>query len=210
MSTQFNTIGTARWGVRIALILIIMAVMTSSGLAQEDPHRAASLPPDFSLEGGTNQAVLPDPIGSGLLHVNGMAFKPNVSTAPYEYVGVALGNPGGTPFDYHAAINLPHGAEIKKVIFIYYDNNPANDIEMHLSFQPFDYFGYGYLASATSFVYNDLIQYVEVTYFEYSNVIDNENMTYLLNVTIPGGGDLNLISVRIEYSFTNFAPLISR
>ena len=209
MSTLNITIRQARWGVIIALILVTMAVITSSGLAQEGTPKPITPHEDFNLIGNSPQAVLPDPIGSGVLHVNGMAFKPDVYNTPYEYTGVALSNPSGSPVDYHAAITLPHGAEIKKVIFVYYDLDWSNDITMHLSFQPFDYLGYGYMATATSNGGYNTIGYVEVTNISPS-VIDSETMTYLLNATIPGGGNVYLVSARIEYSFNNFAPLIGR
>ena len=195
------------------IVLAIGLIFTSVGLpvgAQGGIRDGSTSQVDGqTLQGaGTNTAV---PGGPGFIMVHPTAFIPVISSFEYGFAGGGfLYNPGSTPAYYEAAVNLPHGAKITKVVLYYYDNSTEN-IWVTLAAMGMDEFDLPNLTNLTTSGAVENHRVMEDTTIT-PDTINNQSYTYWIEAGIPGSQSTNLMirGIRIDYSYPVNLPLINK
>ena len=195
--------------VRLSTVLLIAAIITlvllglnastnvlASGQARPDP-----------------QIILPPavPGGPGFVSINGGTFTPTLSTSMSW--GVLDGEIYNTDkiFDagFVAPVMLPQGAKVLKLV-AYYSDTTTLDLEVGLYRKPLGAQqtmafvkstgtgGYGYGV-------DDSINFATV---------DNQQFSYFAKALIPAWTvdkfDLSLVGIRVDYSYPEYLPLVSK
>lgn len=197
------------------IVLAIGLIFTSVGLpvvAQEGIEGGTTTTGEGqALQGaGTNAAV---PGGPGFIMIHPTAFVPINSTREYSFSvgGGALFNPGSSYSHYEAAVNLPDGAKITKVVVYYLDNSSTQNllaILASVSMDTPDIFNMAYLTTAGADINNRVGIDTTIT----PDTINNQSYAYWLEVGIPGGQSTSLMirGIRIDYSYPVSLPLINK
>ena len=159
---------------------------------------------------GTNAAV---PGGPGFVMVHPTAFVPYLQTGEYSFAGGggALYNPGSNSYAYEAAVNLPHGAKITKVVVYYYDNSSTQDLWVALASINLDISiqnTMSFLSTSGADINKRVMEDTTIS----PDTVDNQSVAYWIEVYIPGNQSTNLIfrGVRIDYSYPVNLPLINK
>lgn len=197
--------------VILAIILIFTSVGIPVGAQGEIEDGTTSLVEGQTLQdAGTNSAI---PGGPGFIMIHPTAFIPMVSTWVYSFGvgGGALYNPGNDGSYYEAAVNLPHGAKVTKVVLYYVDNSTTEDIWMVLSamsMDTIDLVNLAHLASSGADINNRVLEDTSIL----PNTIDNQSYAYWLEVGLAGGQSTNLRirGVRIDFSYPLNLPLVTK
>ncbi len=197
----------------LTMVLAIVLIFTSVGLpvgAQEGIEGGTTTTGEGETlqDAGTNAAV---PGGPGFVMVHPTAFIPVNSSLEYGFVsGGFLYNPGSIGSYYEAAVNLPHGAKITKLVLYYYDNSTQN-MSIVLAGMGMDDSNLLSLANFTTSGAEENYRVVEDTTIT-SETINNQSYAYWIEVGIPGsqGANLMIRGVRIDYSYPVNLPLINR
>ena len=202
----------------LKLLVIVMAIgliFTSVGLpvgAQEGIEGGTTTTGEGETPqgAGTNAAV---PGGPGFVMVHPTAFIPYQSIKDYAFAGGggALYNPGTASSFYEAALNLPHGAKITKMVVYYYDNSSTQNIKVTLAAISMDDSALPHLANLTTSGAVASNQVMEDTSIS-ADIIDNQSYAYWIDLYIPGGQSTSLMirGIRIDYSYPVNLPLINR
>lgn len=163
-----------------------------------------------SPDGGINTAV---PGGPGFIMIHPTAFVPMYSTQEYAFNigGGALYNTGSSDSYYEAAVNLPHGAKITKVVVYYYDNSPTKDVWVLLAAISMDDSilpAMAWFESSGADSNNRVMENTTIS----PDIIDNQSYAYWIEVGLPGGQSTNLMirGIRIDFSYPVNLPLIKR
>jgi hypothetical protein len=194
----------------LAIVLILASVGIPVGAQGGIEDGTTSTGEVQSLQGaGANAAV---PGGPGFIMVHPTAFIPMLSTWDYAFgSGGSLYNPGSSDSYYEAAVNLPHGAKITKVVVYYYDDISTEDIWVVLVGISMDEPELRILAQFATSGADPTNRVMEDTTIT-ADTIDNQSYAYWIEVYIPGSQSLNLIfrGIRIDYSFPVNLPLINK
>lgn len=197
----------------LVVVLAIVMIFASAGIpvgAQGGIHDGSTSQVEGqTLQGaGTNAAV---PGGPGFIMIHPTAFVPINSTQEYAFGGGGvLYNPGSSYALYEAAVNLPHGAKVTKVVLYYYDNSTAG-VWMALAAKNMDGNDLQILAYLETSGAEDVDRLMEDTTIT-ADTINNQSYAYWIEVSIPGGQPTNLMirGIRIDYSYPVNLPLIER
>lgn len=197
----------------LVIALSILLIFTSIGIpvvAQEGVGEGTTTSSeDQALQvAGTNAAV---PGGPGFIMVHPTAFVPFTSALEYSFSsGGYLYNPSSSPAYYEAAVNLPHGAKITKVVVYYKDESPGN-LRASLAVVGMDTPGAWEMAVLSSEGSTAGFRVMEDTTITLDTV-DNQSYAYWIEVYLPGGYQtlLTLRGIRIDYSYPVNLPLINR
>ena len=196
--------------VVLALVLIFVSVGIPVGAQVGIDNGTTSLGEGQTLEGSGMNAEVPG--GPGFVMIHPTAFVPMYSEWPYSFGvgGGALYNPGATDYYYEAAVNLPHGAKITKVVVYYYDNS-STDIWIVLAALSTDDGSLWNPASLMTSGADTTLRVVEDSTIS-PDVIDNQSIAYWIEVGIPGnqGTNLMLRGIRIDYDYPVSLPLINK
>lgn len=191
--------------IRVAITLLALTLLSfSSVLAQEGSVKLESL------------ANLVVPGGPGFVSVSAFAFKPVVSTDPYEYFGWALFNPSTSKsVTYAAPLCLPNGATITQFVVTYYDNDTASNISVRLNAGGFDNSGYMLLAVINSSGATNA--YLAQTTNSISNPkINQQSNVYWVAVDLPTYTHsemppmVRLVAVRVDYAYSITLPAVMK
>ncbi len=197
--------------VALALVLIFVSVGIPVGAQDGIENGTTSHGEGQTLQTtGTNAAV---PGGPGFVMIHPTAFVPMYSTWEYSFGvgGGALYNPGSADSFYEAAVNLPHGAKITKVVAYYFDNSSTVDTWVVLaavSMDEPDLVNLAYLATSGAEANNRVMEDTTIS----PDIIDNQSYAYWIEVGIPGGQATSLMirGIRIDYSYPVNLPLINK
>lgn len=199
----------------LVVVLAIVLIFASVGIpvgAQVGIENGTTSPGEGqTLEGaGTNAAV---PGGPGFIMIHPTAFVPMNSTLEYAFSigGGYLYNPGTNLSYYEAAVNLPDGAKITKVVVYYYDNSSTTDLWALLAAKSMDEYDLpipAYLASSGADGNNRVMEDTSIS----PDIIDNQSYAYWIEVSLPGdqGSNLLIRGIRIDYSYPVNLPLINK
>ena len=117
-----------KFGLKLVLVLFVVVLLftlvTGSGVkANENALSTVAV-----------SAVDPEPIpgGPGFISVSTYGFKPYLPTWTMAYSNTWMYNDGATSANYIASVNLPHGANLTKVVFFYYDTIPGGGMDYYL------------------------------------------------------------------------------
>lgn len=197
----------------LTMVLAIVLIFTSVGLpvgAQEGIKGGTTTTGEGETPqgAGTNAAV---PGGPGFVMVHPTAFIPMHSYWEYSIgIGGSLYNPGAGTSYYEAAVNLPNGAKITKVVVYYYDNSTQNmwvilaGINMDDSSLPI----LAFLETSGAAANNRVMESTSIS----PDIIDNQSYAYWLEVGIPGNqsSSLSIRGIRIDYLYPVNLPLINK
>ncbi len=197
------------------IVLAIGLIFTSMGIpvgAQEGFEGGTTTTGEGQTlqSAGTNATV---PGGPGFVMLHPTAFVPFQQTGEYSFAGGAgaLYNPGSNSYAYEAAVNLPHGAKITKVVVYYYDNSSTQDLWVALATINLDtsvQSTMAFLSTAGADINKRVMEDTTIT----PDTVDNQSNAYWIEVYIPGNQSTNLIfrGVRIDYSYPVNLPLINK
>ncbi|HPR34361.1 MAG TPA: hypothetical protein PKY64_01700 [Anaerolineaceae bacterium] len=193
----------------VAIVLILSSVGIPVGAQEGFEGGTTTTGEGQTLQGaGTNAAV---PGGPGFVMVHPTAFIPVNSSLEYGFAsGGFLYNPGSIGSFYEAAVNLPHGAKITKLVLYYYDNSTQN-MSLVLVGMGMDDSNLLFLADLTTSGAEENYRVVEDTTIT-SETINNQSYAYWIEVGIPASQGVNLMirGIRIDYSYPVNLPLINR
>lgn len=143
--------------------------------------------------------------------LNPLQFRSYYSTGEWNYIDVDLYNPSISGGYYEAALTLPHGATITKVVLYSLDQD-TKDIKL-------DMFVCRVAASDSCNVMASIVsdgtaiayRYFSETVINYP-IVDNQIYSYFVEVSIPGGAgqNLRLSAVRIDYDYPAYLPVVTR
>ncbi|MEL7625394.1 MAG: hypothetical protein AAGU15_00865 [Anaerolineaceae bacterium] len=199
----------------LVAVFAIVLIFTSVGIpvgAQVGIDNGTTSPGEGNTleNAGTNAAV---PGGPGFVMIHPTAFVPMFSEWPYSFGigGGALYNPGTAEYYYEAAVNLPHGAKITKVVVYYFDNSATSNIWVILAGISMDDYllpNLAYLVTSGAEANNRVMEDTTIS----PDVIDNQSFAYWVEVGIPGNesSNLNLRGIRIDYEYPVSLPLINK
>ena len=195
----------AKFGFKSVLVLFVIVLL--SVLATGSTVTAK----ESALTTGAILATDPEPIpgGPGFISVSTYGFKPYLPTWTMAYSNTWMYNDGAEAAAYITPVNLPHGANLTKVVFFYYDTVPEGGMNYYLqAVNMFD----GTLTDVASGSSNgaDGFGYVEIPIYE--PLINNQLYSYVLEADFPGGlgVNLSLINIRIDYSYSSFLANIQK
>lgn len=197
--------------VVFALVLIFVSVGIPVGAQVGNDNGTTSPGEGQTLEGSGTNAVVPG--GPGFIMIHPTAFVPFQQTGEYAFnsAGGALYNPGTSGSYYEAAVNLPHGAKITKVVLYYVDNSSTYNIDIALLGMNMEVFGtpnLAYLITSGADPNNRVIEDTSIS----SDTIDNQSYVYWIEAHLSGGQSTNLQirGIRIDYSYPVNLPLINK
>ncbi len=150
------------------------------------------------------------PGGPGYVAISSTAMRLCYGWGEWASMGFELFNPSLSTVGYYCApVVIPQGAWVTKFIVYYYDAS-SSSLQGMLVRQPFAGNTFTYMAhviSSTSSGYG-----YEEDESIVSPQVDMAENAYLLMIHIPANqGDLlRLVGVRIDYSFSTYAPLINK
>lgn len=189
----------AKFGFKPVFVLFVVILLST--LAAGSTVTAK----ESGLTTGAIAAGDPDPIpgGPGFISVSTYGFKPYLPTWTMAYSNTWMYNDGTEGANYIAPVNLPHGANLTKVVFFYYDTVPGVGMDYYLQrVNMFD----GSLTEVAggSSTGSDGFGYVEIPIYE--PLIDNQLYSYVIEADFPGGfgTNLSLINIRIDYGYSSF------
>ncbi len=197
----------------LVMVLAIVLIFASVGIpvgAQEGIEGGTTSAGEVqTLQGaGTNAAV---PGGPGFIMLHPTAFVPMDSATEYQFgPGGVLLNSGSFNGYYVAAVNVPQGATINKVVLYYFDN-ASDNIVLTFNAINLDVTAILPLASVTTIGAPPLSGVIgDTTITEHT--IDNQSYAYWVEVQIPAGYGTNLTirGIRIDYSYPVNLPLINK
>lgn len=189
----------AKFGFKPVLVLFVVVLLST--LVTGSTVTAM----ESALTTGAIPAVDPEPIpgGPGFISVSTYGFKPYISTDTMAYSNTGMYNDGATAAAYISPVNLPHGANITKVVFFYYDTIPSDEMTYYL--QAVNMFT-GLITEVAGGSSNGAegFGYVEIPIYE--PLINNQLYSYGILTHIPGGfgTNLSLINIRIDYGYSSF------
>ncbi len=193
-----------------AIVLIFTSVGMPVGAQDGIGNGTTSLGEGQTLQAtGTNAAV---PGGPGFIMIHPTAFIPMLSEWEYAFAsGGALYNPATLGHYYEAALNLPHGAKITKVVVYYYDNSSTSDLWAILAAISMDEPVLPNLATLSTSGAEANNRVMEDTTIS-PDIIDNQSYASWIEVGIPGGQATSLMirGIRIDYSYPVSLPLINK
>ncbi|NLC14562.1 MAG: hypothetical protein GX768_11040 [Chloroflexi bacterium] len=196
--------------VVLAILLIFTSVGIPVGAQGSIEDETTYQGEDQTLQGsGINAAV---PGGPGFIMVHPSAFMPMDSTMQYSLTGGgALYNPGTNNSEFGVAVNLPHGAQITKVVLYYFDNSPTDNILFYFyatNLDTSEIFGLTTFGSTGADANNRVRTSTTIT----PDTIDNQSNAYWIYVTVPGSqyANLKIRGVRIDYSYQVNVPLVNK
>ncbi len=199
----------------LLMVLAIVLILTSVGIpvgAQEGIESGTTSTGEIqALQGaGTNAAV---PGGPGYIMIHPTAFVPLHSDWEYSFGGGggALFNPGSSGAYYEAAVNLPDGARVIKVVVYYYDNSSTKNIWVSLAAINLDDSSLPILAFLTTSGAESTYSMMEDTSIS-PDIIDNQSYAYWVEASIPYGQSTDLLirGIRIDYSYQVNLSLINK
>ena len=196
--------------VVLAIVLIFTSVGIPVGAQGSIEDETTYQGEDQTLQGAGINAAIPG--GPGFIMVHPSAFIPMDSTMQYSLTGGgALYNPGTINSYYEAAVNLPHGAKVTKVVVYYLDNSSTYDIWVAFAAIGMDIPNLsimGYLTSTGADTTNRVMEDTTIT----PDTIDNQSIAYWIEVGLPGDqlADLRIRGVRIDYNYAVDLPLINK
>jgi hypothetical protein len=198
----------------LVVVLAIVLIFTAVGIPVDAQGNieggTTSSGEGQTLQGTGINATVPG--GPGFIMVHPTAFIPVNSTLEYQIgVGGYLYNPGSINSYYEAAVNLPHGAKVTKVVVYYLDNSSTDDIWVGLAAIGMDIPDLSIMASLASTGADTTNRVMEDTTITL-DTIDNQSYAYWIEVGIPGGQSTNLQirGIRIDYSYPVNLPLVNK
>jgi len=197
----------------LVLTVVLLAVSTSGAFSQQttDPQDGSNgviLASDVAAP----QAMLaPDPplLGTGVVHIGAEAFQAYSQSYTWTRYSTSMlfaTSPGNNYFD--APVLLPNGVTVNQVVFYFYDNDPVADATLYgVTLPSNSAIGLAVPGAVTSGA-SENVRYAVMTNFP--SPIDNGSNNYFVRVNLPGGANVALHSVRIDYSYTAALPLIHK
>jgi hypothetical protein len=199
-----NIQGSQRWIAVISLLLILILVafiltQTTAVIGQDfsDPPDA-SHSPDAYLE-----AV---PGGPGFYTQTAAAFRPRSSSTEYQLNGPRL-RTTSAPNSYDAPLDLPNGAQIKRLVMYFTDDDPGEDFSAEIWRVPLpgrsgEQVSETVISSGTP----------GMTFLETTDIlrpeVDLEGYAYYIRLSLPASNDLEINGLRVDYTYDVDMPLI--
>lgn len=158
--------------------------------------------------------------GPGYVMVPAVAFQPDSPAGNYSRFWGELSVPNGSPGGYtyfSAPVILPHGARLTGLT-VYYRDTDADGatVTVEMLRKPVPSMSSGeslnLFINSTRIGFGDLYE-TDSTPEPSRAVVDNSQYAYYLAALIyatPPGGYLNLMAVRIDYTYDVNAPLVMR
>ena len=175
-----------------------------------------SAPPDpsgssSSLESGQRVTAATAPDGPGFLMLPPAAFIPGSSDTECETVGNWLSTKAGSAGSvYTAAVYLPQGARVTKMILNCYDTDASTRVSTRLyrstATGKWDALT-DFVTSGDAFQGGNFSGSVDAIAEGDVNLIDNSTYCYFAHAWVYPG-DVKLFQVRIDYTFSNYLPTV--
>jgi hypothetical protein len=202
---------------RILLVVAVVAVLLAAAAALT--WRSAAAPAVQEPEPGARErqagpvaASVPEapvPGGPGFVMLDPCAFRPRYPTTEWDYYeDWQLYNPGAFTSGYVANLVLPNKVTITQMVVYFYDNSTVGPIIVHLYRN--DPASAGWVDMANVVTAGAQPQYRSSAQTDITEpVVDQQSYTYSLTVGIsPGGDQLRLTGIRIDYAYATSLPLI--
>jgi hypothetical protein len=151
----------------------------------------------------------PVPGGPAFVMLDPCAFRPMYPTTEWDYYeDWQLYNPGAYTSGYLANLVLPNNVTITQMVVYFYDNFTDGQIIVHLYRN--DPASASWVDVATVVTAGAQPQYRSSAQTSITQpVVDQQSYTYSLSVGIaPGGNQLRLTGIRIDYAYATNLPLI--
>lgn len=195
--------------VSLVIVLIFVSVRFSvSAQTQPEGGTITSMEEQSTTANNTNASV---PGGPGFIMVNPSAFNPIDSSTQWSFgTGGYLYNPGTSQGIYMAAVNLPHGAILTKMVVHYYDNSANKLTVVMAKYNLVNQLTNVFLQFNSSGAIADY-QVAEI-FTPPGTAVDNQNNSYWIEVALPGnaGNVLQIQAIRVDYSYPVNLPMIVR
>ncbi|NLG41195.1 MAG: hypothetical protein GX544_05780 [Chloroflexi bacterium] len=161
---------------------------------------------------GETITLNPVPGGPGFIMISALDFTPYDSLTPWAYYSAKLYNPSTTEASTMVSgLTLPHGATITQLTIYYKDDHATIDPLLRLFSTEAD--GHTlWMAEISSWGSPSPTPNANFTTEIDQPVVDNQNRSYALVLNLPANGlkNIEIINVRIDYAYTNFAPLVTK
>ena len=209
---KFKGIASAVTAV-LLVAAVLLAVSTSGAFSQQttDPQDGID-GVILASDAAAPQAMLaPDPplLGTGVVRFGAEAFQAysqSYTWARNSTLMLYATSMGNNAFD--APVLLPNGVTVNQVVFYYYDNDAGADASLYWVTLPSNSAGGSAVPGVFTSGASANVQYAVMTNFP--NPIDNGSNSYFVRANLPGGANVALHSVRIDYSYTAALPLIHK
>jgi hypothetical protein len=145
--------------------------------------------------------------GYGYISVAPPAFQPESHTYQYQINSLWIRNSDGNSDDYHAPIQLPHGATVTKLTFFWEDGSSSNG---YCSLWRQNMAGSFGVSMAIVYTSGDtgVADSSENTTISFATV-DNTLYSYGLTINLPDSA-VEAYGVVVEYQFGTTLPLVLR
>lgn len=186
--------------VFVAAVILIAALTSGTrATAQEGDGTSEAM--------DTDQTIRVVEGGPGFVSINSAAFVPHNQYNEFVYAD-QLYSTYASSSNFHAALNLPDGSIINKVVLYYYDSNTTLNLTATLRRVSFSGGGtdIGYINSAGDGGYGYDEGSVPAV------LVDNQNYSYKITVIFPGGAGntVKLVGFRIDYGYSTYLPLTNK
>lgn len=194
------------------LTLAILTVSTSTAASQNADPRDGAEGVVLGSGAAAPQAMLaPDPplLGTGVVHFGAEAFRPYSQSYTWtrnSSLMLYATSVGNNAFD--APVVLPNGVTVNQVVFYYFDNDVSADASLYWVTVPSNSAGGMAVPGVFTSGASADIRYAAMTAFP--DAIDNGSNNYFVRANLPGGANVALKSVRIDYSYKTVLPLIQK
>lgn len=193
----------------LLLGLLVFARPVAQTVAQEEGPAPASGSVVIT-NGGPALAPVLVPGGPGFFSANGLGFQPYPNgTAPIAFSGRSVYNPDTVTHYYEMPVSLPHGAVITQLSIWVYDNDATYDMWATIAKMGQDdsyVQQVGYIASSSASTARR--SFVDTTMVD--PAVDLQNYAYWIEIGMPASNSVQLISIRIDYGFPSYAPVITK
>lgn len=192
--------------------VVLLLVSTSNAASQSSDPSNGDAGLFLESEYGAPQAMLaPDPplAGSGVVHIGAEAFQAWSQSTTWtrnNTLMIYATSAGINYFD--APVTLPNGVKVNQIVFYFYDNDAVADVSFIWARLPSNSPSGAIISSSFSSGASDSVRYTVVP--NPPGVIDNGSYNYLVRATLPGGANVALHSVRIEYGYDTALPAVRR
>lgn len=191
--------------------IVVAAIVVLAAIAVLAWHGVAALADRVAgIEESQADAPAPSapvPGGPGFHAESAFAFRPYDPGPNYSYSGAELYNPTGQDRAYEAPVSLPNGATITKLVAYYYDN-AASDLHVAMAHIALDGSGTANMATVNPGGQPGYT-HVETTSISYATV-DQQNYSYVVQVTLPATFNVRLVGIRIDYMYAVNMPMVAK
>ncbi len=196
----------------VILVVLVGVTSTQNWSSAAVPAQQTSIPssPAPQERADTAASSVPVPGGPSFYMVSTFAFRPLSPDVVWAYANAKLYNPSATDADYQAALSLPNGVRINKVV-VYFFDHCGSDLSVRLWRDGTVNDATDLMAMKNSSGIEDFDRHIEQTYINYP-ITDQQNYSYRISVIIPGGCStyLSLYSIRIDYGYSVNLPITLR